>query len=103
MIAIIMDLEKSTFITSVQTYGDIPQMYSFTLKLKTAEAIVDKTGAQDSFIGGFLAKLSKIENAANYHKESIVIHTKESLTDAIKAGNLMSTQVLTKIGCVFPS
>jgi len=62
----------------------------------SASLVVDSNGAGDSFVGGFLARVSQI-----IKQESETLGRAE-LTSAVKAGNLIAGQVVQNYGCTFP-
>ena len=56
--------------------------------------ICDSNGCGDSFVGGFLAQLSLIDETKNEIGQQDQNLTKDEIIAAVKAGNLMAGEVL---------
>lgn len=102
-ITVITDSENPV---TISIYNDnTKELNTFQVSVDPLEKgeVLDSNGAGDSFVGGFLAKMSLIESVQNNAKESVIQHSQEEMTEAVQAGNLIAREVVQRYGCTFPT
>lgn len=102
-ITVITDSENPV---TISIYNDnTKELNTFQVSVDPLEKgeVLDSNGAGDSFVGGFLAKMSLIESVQNNTKESVIQHSQEEITEAVQAGNLIAREVVQRYGCTFPT
>jgi len=81
------------------------EAYSFTVPVNSVEQhlLLDSNGAGDTFVGGFLASVCLSLKADPKLQLEGAVLSKDHLTQAVRAGNLIAGQVVQRYGCDFPT